>query len=144
MTTLTINGKSIKTQEGKTILEVARENDIYIPTLCYHDALSPAGNCRLCTVEVTQGKCTTLETSCNYLVQEGMAVKTDSERVKDVRQLVMELLLARCPNPKKIKEMAAEVGIELRKTICSFRLRIFKNVSIPTITDDNIYSLWII
>jgi bidirectional [NiFe] hydrogenase diaphorase subunit len=112
MTTITINGKSIQTQEGKTILEVARENDIYIPTLCYHDALTPGGNCRLCTVEVTQGNRTTLETSCNYLIQEGMAVKTDSERVLAVRQLVMELLLARCPNPKKIKEMAAEVGVK--------------------------------
>ena len=112
MITLIINGKKIKAQEGKTILEVARENDIHIPTLCYNDALVPSGNCRLCTVEVTQGNRTTWETSCNYIIQEGMAVKTDSERVKAVRRLVMELLLARCPNPKKVREMAAEVGVE--------------------------------
>ena len=112
MITVTINGKKIKAQEGKTVLEVARENDIYIPTLCYNDALAPAGNCRLCTVEVTQENRTALETSCNYIIQEGMEVKTDSERVKAVRQLVMELLLARCPNPKKVREVAAEVGVE--------------------------------
>jgi len=112
MITLTINGKQVKAQEGKTILEVACENDIYIPTLCYNEALEPAGNCRLCTVEVTQGNRTTLETSCNYLIQEGMKVETDSKRALAVRKLAMELLLARCPNPKKIKEMAAEVGVK--------------------------------
>lgn len=112
MIALTINGKKIKAQEGKTILEVARENDIYIPTLCYNEALAPGGNCRLCTVEVMQGDRTTCETSCNYLVQEGMKVETDTQRVKAVRQMVMELLLARCPNPKKVKEMAEEVGVK--------------------------------
>jgi len=112
MITLTINGKQIKAREGKTILDVARENDIHIPTLCYNDALEPAGNCRLCTVEVTQGKHTTVETSCNYLIQDGMKVETDSQRVIEARRLVMELLLARCPNPKKIKEVAAEVGVD--------------------------------
>lgn len=112
MIALTINGKKIKAQEGKTILEVARENDIYIPTLCYNEALAPGGNCRLCTVEVMQGDRTTCETSCNYLVQEGMKVDTDTQRVKAVRQMVMELLLARCPNPKKVKEMAEEVGVK--------------------------------
>ncbi len=112
MIALTINGNKIKAQEGKTILEVARENGIHIPTLCYNEALAPAGNCRLCTVEVIQGNLTTFETSCNYLIHEGMQVKTDSKRVKAVRQMVMELLLARCPNPKKVREMAAEVGVE--------------------------------
>ena len=112
MIALTINGKKIKAPEGKTILEVARENGIHIPTLCYNEALAPAGNCRLCTVEVIQGNRKTFETSCNYLIQEGMQVNTDSERVKAVRQMVMELLLARCPNPRKVREMAAEVGVE--------------------------------
>ena len=76
MITLTINGKKIKAQAGKTILEVARDNDIHIPTLCYSDALEPAGNCRLCTVQITCGSRTTLETSCNYPIQEGMQVET--------------------------------------------------------------------
>lgn len=112
MITLTIDGKKIKAPAGRTILEVARDNDIPIPTLCYSDALEPAGNCRLCTVEVTHGSRTSLETSCTYLIQEGMKVETASERVKAVRKLVMELLLARCPNPKKIREAALEAGVE--------------------------------
>jgi len=112
MITLTINGKKIKAQADKTILEVARDNDIHIPTLCHSDALKPAGNCRLCTVQVTCGSRTTLETSCNYLIQEGMQVETASERVQAVRKLVMELLLARCPNPKKLREVGFEVGVD--------------------------------
>jgi len=112
MITLTINGKKIKAEAGKTILEVARAHDMHIPTLCHSDALQPAGNCRLCTVEVTQGNRTTLETSCNYLIQSNMVVETDSKRVKEARRLVMELLLARCPNPKKVREMALEVGVD--------------------------------
>jgi ferredoxin len=112
MITLTINGKKIKAEAGKTILEVARAHEIHIPTLCHSDALQPAGNCRLCTVEVSQGNRTTLETSCNYLIQSNMVVETDSKRVKEARRLVMELLLARCPNPKKVREMALEVGVD--------------------------------
>jgi len=111
MITITINGNKIKAEEGKTILEVARAEGIHIPTLCSNDALKPAGNCRLCSVEVTQGNRTTVETSCNYLIQDGMKVGTETARVKAVRKLVMELLLARCPNPKKIKDVAAEVGV---------------------------------
>ena len=101
MISITINGKKIKAEEGKTILEVAQAEGIHIPTLCSNDALKPAGNCRLCSVEVTQGDRTTIETSCNYLAQDGMKVATDTERVREVRKLVMELLLARCPNPKR-------------------------------------------
>ena len=54
MISITINGKKIKAEEGKTILEVAQAEGIHIPTLCSNDALKPAGNCRLCSVEVTQ------------------------------------------------------------------------------------------
>jgi len=52
--TITIDGKPIQTEEGQTILEVCRKNNIYIPTLCYHPVLEPYGACRLCTVEVTR------------------------------------------------------------------------------------------
>ena len=50
--TLTIDGQKIETEEGATILEVAREHGIEIPTLCYHEALQPYGACRLCVVEI--------------------------------------------------------------------------------------------
>jgi NADH dehydrogenase/NADH:ubiquinone oxidoreductase subunit G len=50
MVKLTINGRKIQAEEGTTILEAARENNIYIPTLCHHEEVSPYGACRLCTV----------------------------------------------------------------------------------------------
>ena len=81
MVTLKINNKKIKANEGSTILEVARANGIHIPTLCSNDALEAYGACRLCIVEVTQGKRTVIESSCTYPVAEGQEVKTDSPRV---------------------------------------------------------------
>ena len=56
MVNITIDGQCIQTESGKTILQVARENGVNIPTLCYHKDLSPTGNCRMCVVEVKGGR----------------------------------------------------------------------------------------
>jgi NADH dehydrogenase/NADH:ubiquinone oxidoreductase subunit G len=53
---LTLNGKKIEAQAGKTILDVAKEHDVRIPTLCYHKDLSPTGNCRMCVVDVKDSR----------------------------------------------------------------------------------------
>jgi bidirectional [NiFe] hydrogenase diaphorase subunit len=111
MVNLTIDNKKIEAEAGQTILEVARENGIVIPTLCSHESLEPSGACRLCVVEVKHGKRTRVVTSCLYPVAEGLTVDTKSERVKDVRRLVLQLLLARCPESAQLKEMAAEMGV---------------------------------
>lgn len=112
MISLTIDGKKIKAQQGDTILKVARENGIDIPTLCSNDALEPYGACRLCIVEIKNGTMVSLETSCTYPAADGLAVSTDTPAVIKARKLVLELLLARCPNVKIIKELAAQYGIE--------------------------------
>jgi bidirectional [NiFe] hydrogenase diaphorase subunit len=112
MTSFTINGLSAEAQKGETILQVAREMDIDIPTLCYHEALLPYGACRLCVVEVQKGTRTRIVTSCNYPAENGIVVKTSTERVHAVRRLVVELLLARCPNVKVIRELAEEYGLK--------------------------------
>ena len=112
MINITINGKKIKAQKGETILKAARDNGIHIPTLCSNDALEPYGACRLCVVEIKSGTLVSLETSCTYPVAEALEVHTGSPAVIKARRLVLELLLARCPNVKIIKELAAEYGIE--------------------------------
>ena len=112
MVTLTIDGQEIRADEGATVLEVARQNGIEIPTLCYHDSVSSAGACRLCMVEVTRNGRTKLVTSCLYVVEEGLSVESASERVLHIRRTAMELLLARCPNSKPIQDMARSMGIE--------------------------------
>ena len=112
MVEITIIGKRIKVEKDSTILKEAEKVGIKIPTLCYHKALTPFGSCRLCIVEVTQGKRTKVVTSCNYPVREGMEVRTNTERILKQRRLIMELLLARCSNVKAVKELATQMGVE--------------------------------
>ena len=111
MVNFTINGKQLQVEEGKTILEVALDQDIKIPTLCFHEELSSYGACRLCMVEIVAGGRPGLEASCLYKVTDGLEVKTDTDRVKKTRKIIFELLLARCPDSERIKKLAAEYGI---------------------------------
>jgi NADH dehydrogenase/NADH:ubiquinone oxidoreductase subunit G len=112
MVTLTIDGREVQAEEGATILEVARDNNIYIPSLCYHEEVTPYGACRLCLVEITKNGRQRLVASCLYEVEEGLRVKTNSERIAANRQMLMELLLARCPNNKAIQDLARQLGVE--------------------------------
>jgi len=111
---LTVDGKEIRAAPGQTILEaVARRPGIgNVPALCYHPAVKPYGACRLCTVEVTEGSKSRFVAACLYPVEEGLEVKTDTERVRKLRKGILELLLARCPNVKKIQNLAKEYGVE--------------------------------
>jgi len=112
MITLSIDGRELKAEKGQTILQVASENGIDIPTLCYHEALEPYGSCRLCVVEIFKGGRSRVVASCLYPVEEGLEVKTSSPRVLDNRKMILELLLARCCKNKVIQELAAQMGIE--------------------------------
>lgn len=111
--TLEIDGEKIKAEEGETVLEVARENDIEIPTHCYRKPYEPVGACRLCLVEVKiPGAKPELKAACTYPVGEGLKVKTNTERVQEIRKLTAELLLARCPNSEAVRGIAEELGVE--------------------------------
>lgn len=90
--TVTINGTQVSAQEGTTILEVAQQNGIDIPTLCYSPDLRPIGACRLCVVEVAGSR--TLVGSCHTPVAPGMVIQTHSPRVLETRRVILELLLA--------------------------------------------------
>jgi bidirectional [NiFe] hydrogenase diaphorase subunit len=111
MIALTIDGREIQAEEDKTILEAARDNNIFIPTLCYNEELNPYGACRLCMVEISRRGRERLVASCLYPVEDGLTIKTDSPRVAAVRSLVLELLLARCPDSKELKDLAGKLGI---------------------------------
>jgi NADH dehydrogenase/NADH:ubiquinone oxidoreductase subunit G len=123
---LTINGTPVTGPKGATILEVARENGIDIPTLCYLKDLPPVGACRLCVVEVEGSR--TLVGSCHTPVAEGMVVNTHSPRVLETRRILIELTLASHPdsclvcdkaNLCELRRIAAEMDIGLPR----FRLR---------------------
>jgi bidirectional [NiFe] hydrogenase diaphorase subunit len=90
--TLQIDGKDVGAQEDQTILEVAQENGIYIPTLCHLDGLCEVGACRVCLVEIRGNN--KLLPACVTKVQEGMEVFVNTERLENVRRVIVEMLFS--------------------------------------------------
>jgi len=117
---ITIDGQEVIAQEGKTILEIATEAGIHIPTLCAMPELGfTPGSCRVCVVEV-EGL-PTLAASCVYPIREGLVIHTHSERVIKARKIVLELLISRhpldCMTCEKngnciLQDLAYELGVK--------------------------------
>ena len=107
---VTINGKEIITEEGKTILQVALENGIYIPHFCYHPHLEIRGSCRMCLVKV-EGM-PKLQISCATRVQDGMVVDTECEEVREARRAVLEFMLKNHPIDCPICDKAGECTLQ--------------------------------
>jgi NADP-reducing hydrogenase subunit HndD len=89
---LKINNLPVSVDEGTTILAAARQLNFKIPTLCHHDDLCVAGNCRVCVVEQTGNRL--LPASCATPVSEGMEIFTNSMKVRQARKTIIELLLS--------------------------------------------------
>jgi len=110
-----INGLKVTVEKGTTILEAAKYMGIPIPTLCHKEGLTPYGACRVCMVEIGEGDRAKLVSSCTYPVEEGLRVRTASERVLKARRIVIELLLASCPQSKVIQDLAAAHDIRRQR-----------------------------
>ncbi|HEY92997.1 MAG TPA: 2Fe-2S iron-sulfur cluster binding domain-containing protein [Dehalococcoidia bacterium] len=117
---VTINGSQLRGSEGMTILEVAQENGIDIPTLCYKTELKPIGACRICVVEVEGSR--TLVGSCHTPIAQGMVIHTHSPKVLETRKTIVELLLASHPdsciicdkgNMCELRKIAADMEVAL-------------------------------
>lgn len=91
-----IDGAKYECEEGKTILEVAKKNGIYIPTLCYLEEVTPTGACRLCVVEVEGTP--RPQPACVTKVTNGMKVQTNTRKLRRIRRTLLELLIANHPN----------------------------------------------
>jgi len=89
---LNINGRELAANPGQTILEAARENDVYIPTLCYSEHFEPYASCGICLVEI-EGFPRPLR-ACATAISNGMIIKTESEKIKKARKLALELILS--------------------------------------------------
>lgn len=89
---ITINGIECEAREGQTVLQVAREAGIYVPSLCYHAKTGPAGKCRACVAEIEGMR--GLQTTCTVEVKDGLKVTTDSEKALAAQKLVVDLLLS--------------------------------------------------
>ncbi len=92
MVNITINGKLYQAEEGSTILTIARNNKIDIPTLCYMEGVSDVGSCRLCMVEV-EGF-TNLLPACRTKAKDGMVITTESEKLLKYRKDMLKLILS--------------------------------------------------
>lgn len=115
-----LNDSSVSVRDGSTIFEAARENGVYIPTLCYHPELSPIGVCRICVVEVAGSR--TLVAACHTPVTEGMVIHTHSPSVLATRRVILRLLLtSHCgtcymcikANMCELRYLAAELDVGL-------------------------------
>jgi bidirectional [NiFe] hydrogenase diaphorase subunit len=115
MPNLTINGLDLSVDRGTTLLEAAQFLGFPIPTLCHYEGLSPYGACRLCVVEIGKEPRSTLVTACTYPAQEGLFVRTASERVVRARHMILELHLASCPQSKVIQDLASMHGIRQQR-----------------------------
>ncbi len=115
MIDLRINGLMVAVEHGTTLLEAARFLGFPIPTLCHMEGLKPYGSCRLCVVEIGEPPRSRLVSSCTYPAERGIFVRTGSERVIRARKMVIELLLASCPQSKEIQDLASAHGIRTQR-----------------------------
>ena len=89
MVKVEIDGTTYEAEEGATILDIANDNNIDIPTLCHNKALGAYGSCRLCIVEIQNRKGSQLVASCTYPVSDGLKIQTNSEKVHKSRKLTI-------------------------------------------------------
>ena len=120
--TITLNGVEVSGYAGTTILDLARESGVYIPTLCHDPNLASTGACRLCLVEDERNGA--LLASCVAPISPGMIINTNSPKVVEHRKRILELMLASHPdtclvcdkgNRCQLRKLAAEMGVGLIK-----------------------------
>jgi NADH-quinone oxidoreductase subunit G len=111
MPRLTIDGKEVEVEAGTNLIEAARRLGIEVPHYCYHPGLSIAGQCRLCMVDIEKTPRPTI--ACNTQAADGMVVHTDTERVKQTRQSIMEFHLVNHPLDCPVCDQAGECWLQI-------------------------------
>lgn len=151
MPTLSVNGKQVTVSDDAYVLEAARAAGVHVPTLCQFDALEPWGGCRLCVVDMWRegwdDDWFKMVTACNHPVEDGMRIHTETERVLETRRVVLDLLLARCPETPLIQNLAAEHGIEATSyernldptdcILCGLCTRVCDHIGVSAIASTN-------
>jgi len=110
--TVNIDGSDIKAPRGLSVLEVAIEYGICIPHLCHVPNLSDIGACRLCIVELVENGRPKVTTSCTLSIQQGMVVKTNTDKISRLRRNIAELLVAEAPNSRAVQDIAVRCGVK--------------------------------
>ena len=109
---VTIDGHSVSVPYDTTILEAAEKLRIYIPTLCHNENLPAYAVCRVCLVEIDDGRRKRIVPSCAYPIRRELTVSTNNEKVTRIRKGVIQLLYARCPDEPVVQQLAARYGVE--------------------------------
>lgn len=110
---ITIDDEEINVDKDTSILDAAKQVGINLPTLCHHESLKNYGACRLCVVEITKGGRSKIKAACTYPIrEENLIVKTNSKKVTSARKMILELMLARCPELEELKNLAQDIGLE--------------------------------
>jgi len=107
-----IDGANIRALKRTSVLDVAIEYGICIPHLCYIPTLPGFGACRLCIVEHVVNGRSEVTTSCTLNVQEGMIIRTNTEKIRNLRRNIAELLVAQAPNSRAIQDIAVRCGVK--------------------------------
>src|SRR6516164_3467678 len=116
--TMTIDGRQVRMNGERNILELIRKTGIDLPTFCYHSELSVYGACRLCLVEI-EGR--GIQGACSTPPEPGLRIRTVTEQIREIRKISLELLLAnhdmRCPTCARsancqLQNLARQLGIE--------------------------------
>jgi len=110
--TVNIDGADIRAQKGASILDVAIEYGICIPHLCHVPNLSDFGACRLCIVEHVVNGRSQVTASCTLTAQEGMVIRSSTEKIRKLRRNLAELLVAQAPNSRAIQDIAVRCGVK--------------------------------
>jgi len=114
-----VNDREVKARSGQTVMQAADDAGIVIPRLCYHPALEPSGSCRLCAVEIEGYR--GLPAACSTPVEDGMRIRTATEKVKEFRREMLRLILQDhpreclgCPRDGtcELQQLVASVGID--------------------------------
>ncbi|MBR0597888.1 2Fe-2S iron-sulfur cluster-binding protein [Sinanaerobacter chloroacetimidivorans] len=114
-----IDGRQITVLPDETVLQAARREGIFIPSLCYQDALEAISSCRLCLVEIVEAGRSKLVASCAFKVFDGLTVKTDSERVLKIRKTLLKLMYAQAPENPIILELMERYEVKPEKSFSS-------------------------
>jgi NADH dehydrogenase/NADH:ubiquinone oxidoreductase subunit G len=109
---LKIDGADYRATKGISVLDVAIEYGVCVPHLCHVPNLSEIGACRLCIVEHVVNGRSKVTTSCTLLVQEGMVIRSNTEKIKKLRRNIAELLVAQAPNSRAIQDIAVRCGVK--------------------------------
>jgi predicted molibdopterin-dependent oxidoreductase YjgC len=149
---ITIDNRKIQVAKSVTVLEAARQNDVYIPSLCAHPELTPYGGCRLCIVEVEGFR--GYPTACTTIIEDGMIIRTDTKTLQEMRRDVVQLILSEHPSAclmcgdidgcKEFQETIRKVGITTgcrwcpKDNDCEFQ-RIVDSLGIDELTLPGLY-----